>query len=92
MLSIEIDHSEINKYIETSGIEYTIKSIPNKESEIIFAIDPENDELIAITKNNKQQFEIKDHIETLKKAMDEPISIISNGNEVIIIMLIKMES
>ena len=84
MLSIEIDHSAINKYIETSSIEYAISSIPSKENEIIFAINPTNDELIAITKNNKQKVEIEDRVETLKKAMDGPITIIGNGNEVIL--------
>lgn len=84
MFQIEVETETIDRYMESSSLETSINSIPTKESEIIFAINPSNDELIAITKNNKQKVDIDNRVDTLKKASEEPITIIGNGNKVIL--------
>lgn len=84
MFQVEVETDTIERYLQKNSIRSTIESLPTEQHEIIFVVDPSNDELIAITKNNKQEVVIENRVETMYQTMQAPQFITGNGNKALL--------
>ena len=79
MILLEIDPVILKNYKKLSSIKDFFSTVTTRNSEILFAIDKETEELIGISKNNKQKIKIENPVESFEKAIDNPTILEVNG-------------